>query len=139
MLGLRQYSSSSWYQDRLQEEIQELATAETRIEKLSETSDVLFTIIRARLDGFPVQEPRLIVNYRHVLVYMYMLEKYTLRWQFYQTAVYLCNAPHYRSVCEVFNPGKDTKLGGVASRHQIDPEGFERVGRRLRWGFPLLP
>jgi hypothetical protein len=139
MLGLRRQSPPSWYQDRLEEEIREVVAAKTQVEKLSETSDVLFSIIRARYDGFPVQEPSLFVNYRHILVYMYMLGKFTLRWQFYRTAAYLCRAPHYHSVHEVVNPGRDHKLREVASRHQIGPEKFERVGRWLCWVFPLLP
>jgi hypothetical protein len=73
------------------------------------------------------------------MVYAYMLAKYTLRWKFYRTTAILCNAPHYDLVREVVNPSKDHKLDEVASRHQIDPVEFERVGRRLRRVWPLLP
>jgi hypothetical protein len=68
-----------------------------------------------------------------------MLAKYTLRWKFYRTAAILCSAPHYDLVREVVNPSKDHKLDEVASRHQIDPVEFERVGRQLRRVWPLLP
>ncbi|TVY59241.1 hypothetical protein LCER1_G000224 [Lachnellula cervina] len=139
MLGLRRQSPPSWYQDRLDDEVREVVAAKSPLEKLSETSDILFSIIRARYDGFPVHEPPLFVNYRHVLVYAYMLGKFTLRWKFYRTAAYLCKAPHCDSVREVVNPGKDHKLQEVASRHHIDPERFERVCWWLRWVFPLLP
>jgi hypothetical protein len=42
-------------------------------------------------------------------------------------------------VREVVNPGKDFKLAEVAKRHGIDLGEFGRVGRRLRWVWPLLP
>lgn len=68
-----------------------------------------------------------------------MLAKFTSRWKFYQTAAYLCNAPRYDLVREVVNPRKDGKLEEVASRHQIDPVRFRRIGRRLRRVWPLFP
>jgi hypothetical protein len=61
-----------------------------------------------------------------------MLAKYTLRWKFYRTAAFLCNAPHYDLVREVVNPSKDHRLEEVASRHQNDPVEFKRVGRQLQ-------
>ncbi|TVY36048.1 hypothetical protein LOCC1_G007975 [Lachnellula occidentalis] len=129
MLNLRHQSPPSWYQDRLDEEILEVSAATSRVEVLSETSDVLFSIIRARYDGFPVQEPLMIVNvnYRRFSVYMYMLAKFTMRWLFYRTAAYLCKAGNCGSVCEVVNPGKGHKRRAVARRHCIDPERFERL------------
>jgi hypothetical protein len=51
----------------------------------------------------------------------------------------LCRAPRYDLVCGVVNPSKDHKLDEVASRHQVDPVEFKRVGRRLRRVWPLLP
>ena len=64
---------------------------------------------------------------------------FTLRWKFYRTAPIICNAPHYDSVRKVVNPSKGQKLEEVASRHQIDPVEFKRVGRQLRQVWPLLP
>lgn len=140
MLGLRQQSPPSWYRDRLREELVERRTASTPWQKLSETSDVFFSISRAQYDGFPVRKLPPFVASRHVLVYAYMLVKYTLRWKFYQIAASLCKIPpHYKLVREVVNPSKDRKLHEVASRHQIDPAEFERVGRQLRRVWPLLP
>lgn len=139
MLGLSRQSPPSWYRDRLREELRERRTAKTPLQKLSETSDVIFSISRARYDGFPVRKLPPFVASRHVLLYSYMLAKYTMRWKFYRTAAIFCNAPRYDLVREVVNPGKDHKLGEVASRHQIDPVKFKRVGRRLRWVWPLLP
>lgn len=55
MLRLARQSQSSWYADRLSEELHERATAPTLILKLSETSDVFFTLNRAQHDGFPLR------------------------------------------------------------------------------------
>lgn len=138
MLGLSRQSPPSWYQDRLREELQERRTAVTPLLKLSETSDVFFSISRAQYDGFPVRDlPPFVAS--HVLVYVYMLAKYTLRWTFYRTVAILCRVPHYHLVREVVNPSKDHKLIDVACRYQIDPVEFVRVGRRLRRVWPLLP
>ena len=138
MLGLSR-QSPSWYRDRLREELQERRNANTPWQKLSETSDVFFSISRAQYDGFPVRMLPSFVASRHGLIYVYMLAKYTLRWKFYRVAAILCRAPHYDLVREVVNPSKDYKLGEVASRHQIDQAEFKRVGRQLRRLWPLLP
>jgi len=138
MLGLSRQSPPSWYRDRLREELRERRSAKTSWQKLSETSDVFFSISRARYDGFPVRKLPPFVASRDTLLYTYMLAKYTLRWNFYRTAAVLCGTPYDR-VREVVNPGKDYKLDEVASRYQIDPVEFRRVGRRLRRVWPLLP
>lgn len=128
----------SWYGDRLLEERTEVGEANTFIEKLSETSDIYFTIIRANYDGYAVEElPPM--TYHQLPVYAYMLGKFTSRWTFYRTAAYLCDAPQYHLVSEVINPKKDHKLDEVASRHQIDPARFKRISRRLRRVWPLFP
>jgi hypothetical protein len=138
MLGLAQ-QSPSWYRDRVREELQERRVATTSLQKLSETSDVFFSLSRAQYDGFPVRKLPPFITTRHALIYAYMLAKYSMRWKFYRAAATLCNAPHYARVREVVNPGKDHNLGEVASRHQIDPTEFKRVGRQLRRVWPLLP
>ena len=139
MLGLAKKSPPSWYRDRLRNELQERHTAETFCQRLSETSDVFFSISRARHDGYPVRMLPSFVASRHAHVYAYMLVKYTLRWGFYRTAATLCKTPHAESVREVINPGKDHKLVEVASRYQIDPVEFRRLCRKLRRVWPLLP
>lgn len=108
-------------------------------QKLSETSDVFFSISRAQYDGFLVRKLPPFVASRHGVIYGYMLAKYTLRCKFYQAVAILCRAPRYDLVREVVNPGKDHKLAEVASRHQIDPVKFKRIGRQLRRVWPLLP
>lgn len=139
MLGLSLQSPRSWYRDRLREELRERRAANTPLQKLSETSDVFFSISRARYDGAPLRPLPQFVASRHTLVYVYMLMKFTSRWKFYRTVARLCNAPHYKQVREVVNPSKDFKLDEVACRHQIDPVEFKRVGTLLRRIWPLLP
>jgi len=139
MLGLPRQSPLSWHRHRLREELHERKTASTRIHRLSETADVLFTISRARYDGVNSWKLPPFVASRHLLVYAYMLAKYTLRWGFYRTAAVCCGAPTPRAVCEVVNPAKDSKLDEVSARHGIDVVRFRRAGRRLRWVWPLLP
>jgi hypothetical protein len=116
MLGLSRQSPPSWYRDRLREELQERKSAPTRLQKLSETADVFFSISRARHDGFPVRQLPPVVASRHALIYAYMLAKYTLRWHLYRTAASLCNAPRYDLVREVVNPSKATSL---QPRHEL--------------------
>ena len=139
MLGLSRQTPPSWYKDRLREELREYRLAKTPCQKISEASDVFFSSIRAQYDGFPVRRLPHFTTSRHVLVYAYMLAKFTLRWKFYRIAAILCNAPRPDLVREVVNPSKDQKLEQVASRHQIDPAKFKGVGRRLRQIWPLLP
>lgn len=138
-LALTRQTLSSWHRDRLREELKERRHADTRLKKLSETSDVLFSMSRARYDGHPIRTLPSVLNHRYCAAYGYMLAKYSSRWMFYRTAAALCKAPHVGHVCEVVNPSKDEKLVEVASRHQIDPVVFKRVACRLRWVWPLLP
>ena len=138
MLGLTRQSQPSWYRDRYLEELQERREAKTPLDKLSETSDVFFVIIRSRYDEAPVRhQPPFAVS--HLLIYAYMMAKLTSRWAFYRTAAILCKAARYDLMCEVVNPGKDYKLDEVAFRHHIDPVKFKKVCYMLRRVWPLLP
>ena len=139
MLNLPRQTPPSWYRDRLREELQERRNAKTFLEKLSETSDVLFSISRARHDGFPIRNLPQFGATRHALAYTFMFAKYTLRWRFYRIAAKFCKAPHWDSVREVVNPGKDSNLRVVARRHNIHPEEFLNAGRQLRNVWPLMP
>ncbi|KAI4150894.1 MAG: hypothetical protein LQ340_003831 [Diploschistes diacapsis] len=137
-LGLPSQTPSAWHEERLREELEECRAARTSLEKLSERSDVFFTISRARHGGFPIDSLPPFTA-RNAFVYAYMVAKFTSRRMFYTTAAKLCKAPHYRSVREVVNPSRDHKLELVASRHGIDPSKFKRVGRLLRRVWPLPP
>ncbi|KAF9737006.1 hypothetical protein PMIN06_004140 [Paraphaeosphaeria minitans] len=138
MLGLPRQSPPRWYRDRLQEELCERRAATTYWRKLSETSDVLFSMSRALHDGFPIRRPPTL-SLRNAPAYLYMLIKYTLRWKFYRVAAGLCDAPRRESISEVINPEKDHKLLEVALRHNIDPIAFKVAAGRLRLFWPLLP
>lgn len=156
LMGLPRQSPPSWYRDRLREELQERRAAANggrRLGVLSETADVFFTLSRARYDGAPARALPRFAFRRHAAVYAYMLAKFTSRWAFYRVLAFLCRRPcpcpggaradrarhRHEPVREVVNPSRDRKLDEVASRHHIDPARFRRVGRRLRWVWPLLP
>ena len=139
MLGLKREAPALWHRARLREELRECREAPTLILKLSEYSDVVFTISRADYDGFQIGKVPHFLTVRNFSVYAYMLSKFTMRWSFYRTLAYLCKVPHWRRVGEVVNPGRDVNLELVANRHGIDLENFKSVGRRLRRWWPLLP
>ncbi|KAI1807830.1 hypothetical protein F4811DRAFT_549593 [Daldinia bambusicola] len=108
LLGLQRQPRLSWHRARLHEELLERRDAKVALAKLSETADVFFAMSRAQHDGFPVRTlPRFAA--RHVLVYAYMLAKYTSRWAFYRVAAFLCGAPGRGVVREVANPAKDVQ------------------------------
>jgi hypothetical protein len=138
-LNLPRQSHFSWHRARLQEELYERRTAKTNWQKLSETSDVLFSITRAQYDGFPTRNPSCLSGLHFTPIYLYMLAKYTSRWSFFRVVALFCNAQHWNLVHEVVNPSKDHKLIDVASRHAIDQKDFQRVSRQLRRIWPLFP
>ncbi|KAI1427762.1 hypothetical protein F5Y12DRAFT_734970 [Xylaria sp. FL1777] len=138
LLNLPRQSPLSWHRDRYREELSELHDAKTRLEKLSEASDVFFALSRAKYDGFPIAD---LPSFRthHIAIYGYMLAKYTSRWAFYRVLAFLCKSPSHSMVREVVNPSKDSKLEVVARRHNIDPAKFTSIGRQLRRVWPLPP
>ncbi|KAI1824264.1 hypothetical protein F4861DRAFT_270598 [Xylaria intraflava] len=138
ILNLPRQTPATWYRDRYNEELVEFHQANTFVERLSEQSDVFFAISRAEYDGFPI-EPLPQFRTRHLIVYAYMVAKYTSRWAFFRTVAVLCRAPRPSEVREVVNAGKDSKLAVVAGRHGVNAEKFTTVGRRLRRVWPLLP
>ncbi|CAM1502317.1 Fc.00g043010.m01.CDS01 [Cosmosporella sp. VM-42] len=139
LLDLPRQSPPSWYRDRLMEELYERRTAITFWNKLSETSDVFFSLSRAKYDGYPLRELPPFSIFRHGAVFVYMFAKYSFRWGFYRIAAKLCTREREGLVREVVNPAKDAKLDEVAGRHGLDKEEFRRVGKRLRYIWPLLP
>jgi hypothetical protein len=137
MLGLPRQSPPRWYRDRLREELWERRAATTYWQKLSETSDILFSISRALHDGIPMRQlPAL--SLRNTPAYLYMLAKYSSRWKFYRVAAGRCDAPRRELIREVINPDKDHKLQEVALRHDIDPAAFKTVAGKLQRFWPLL-
>lgn len=138
-LKLPRQPSASWHRDRIREELRERRLSTTPLQRLSETSDILFSSSRAQYDGYHGRIiPRSFRCY-FLVAYLYMLAKYTSRWAFYRAAASLCKAPCRPLIREVVNPQKDAKLAEVASRHNIDPTAFQNVARQLRRVWPLLP
>lgn len=137
LLGLKRQVPRSWHVDRLREEKQELQEAVTLLEKLSEASDVLFSISRAQYDGFYIQPLPSLSDPKYTLAYLYMLSKFSSRCLFYITVSILFRAPH--TVREVVNPTKIDKLHQVAIRHQLDPVQFTQMCQKLLRLWPLLP
>ncbi|CAG8127488.1 unnamed protein product [Penicillium nalgiovense] len=139
MLNLQRQPLASWHRARLREELRESRLAETSWQKLSETSDVLFSITRAHYYGFLIQNPSCLAGLNSSPIYMYMLAKYTSRWSFFKAAALFCNAQHWKLVHELVNPDKDHKLTEVASRHGINEKDFRQVSHQLRRIWPLFP
>lgn len=129
----------SWYPERLREELQELCEAATPLQKLSETADVFYILGRAVHDGHPLASVPPSTPIPHMLVYAYMVPKYTSRWLFYRVAAKLCGSANASQVREVINPSKRKKIGEVAARHGLNHTEFERVCLQLRRFWPLLP
>ncbi|CAF9923680.1 MAG: hypothetical protein HETSPECPRED_005391 [Heterodermia speciosa] len=128
---------ASFYPARLSEELIEQSEAVTVLEKLSETSDVFFAISRARYDGVPLEPLPAFTGY-NMLVYGYMIAKYTSRWGFYRTVTW-ASGGDWRKVKEVVNPGKDKKVREVAGRIGVEEEKFGKIARRVRRVWPLFP
>ncbi len=126
----------------------ELSEAKTFVERVSEASDVYFTIHRARHDGFPLrvefpwcvpQIPGRQPGFGIIcFIYIYMLAKFTSRWAFYLAAARLSGVENWRTVREVVNPTKDSKLIQVAQRIGVEEERFVRVSKWLRIVWPLF-
>lgn len=112
--------------------------ATSPLHKLSETSDVLFSIYRAQHDEVFARKLPLSLSFRHLPVCVYMIAKFSLRWGFFRSAAFLGQETNYRAVSEVINASKDHKLVQVAVRHRMNPE-FVQICRLLRRFWPLLP
>lgn len=139
MLNLERQSPAAWHQARFREESMELQEAKSALDKLSETSDVVFAISRAKYDGYPITDlpsPRKPFVF---VAYLYMIGKYTSRWAFYRTTAWFANAAHPNDIREVVNPAKDSKIAAVAARHRVDELKFKQVARQLRRFWPFLP
>lgn len=138
VLGLQRHPKT-WYRDRLREELSELRAAESPIAKLSESSDVFYTLSRSRHSGYPTRSLPSFSVPRHALVYAYLVGKYTSRWTFYRVAARLSASSEWRSVRECVNSARDSKTVEVAARNDIDPTRFRLVCQRLRRWWPLFP
>lgn len=139
-LELARHPTAAWYRERHQGEKDEYNEASTRVEKLSEKSDVYFALLRGKYDGFPIDETPKVFTLENVGVYAYMVGKYSMRWGFYRATAWMCKGSGGYQVNEVVNPMKDAKLEDVARRYPgIDPVELKRMAKRLRWVWPLFP
>jgi hypothetical protein len=136
-LSLQRQPSASWHRDRIKEELFERRRAHGTLSILSETSDVLFSFARSRHDGFCLRRWPVVFNKRYLLIFTYMLVKYTSRYTFYRTAGIICRGPG--PVREVVNPIKDRNLDQVSIRHGINQRHFRTICLRLRRIWPLPP
>ncbi|KAJ5431729.1 hypothetical protein N7445_008227 [Penicillium cf. griseofulvum] len=74
-LSLPQQSHLSWHRARLREELCERRTAKTSWQKLSETSDVLFSITRSQYDGFLIRNPSCFSCLHSTPIYLYITRR----------------------------------------------------------------
>ena len=123
-----------WHIKDVEDELSELTEAKSIVEKVSERSDVVYTVTRAWWGGhkslrFPLSKPEFLVGL------IYMFPKYTLRWLFY----YYIGKSFDRKIkiTEVRNPKKIYKLKIIAKKYNLDENEFvKRVSIRLkRWIF----
>lgn len=124
----------AWHEEDIAGELQELAEAEGLIDRWSEYSDVVHTVIRTRRDGFMVDFPltRLQCLYGSV----YMFPKYTLRFFFFRRAGK--KAGGKTILREIRNPKKIHKLHHIARKNGLDPDEFTAIcTKQLRY-WPLL-
>lgn len=137
LLALPHQPSAAWHRARLREELAERRTATTRLARLSETADVIFTISRARYDGHATRG----LPDASAAVLLYMGAKFSARWTFYRIVAFACGArgERLRRVREVVNPAKASKVDEVAERHGLDRVAFRRWAGRVRVFWPLLP
>ncbi|KAJ0415896.1 hypothetical protein BJY00DRAFT_317362 [Aspergillus carlsbadensis] len=139
LLALPRKTNLTWHRSRLLEELAERRSAITPLTRLSETADILFTVSRARHDGFALQFRAPWSRTYNGFAKFYMLGKFSSRWGFYRVAAYCVGKRDWRGVREVVNPRKGGKVQEVAGRHGIESEGFKRVCRRLLWVLPVFP
>ncbi|KAJ2987959.1 hypothetical protein HDV02_005875, partial [Globomyces sp. JEL0801] len=112
-LGLPRHSKQ-WYRIMLRGEIKELHQAKTRLERLSERSDVYYALQRAQFDGYPIRK---LDSFRpkHLVAISYMVAKYTNRWLYYRLIGWMCGSKV--PFTEVVNPKKEEKLVKVAIKY----------------------
>ena len=137
MLNLSRQSSSFWYRNRIRKKLRKRRIATTFWQKFNEISNVFFFINRIQYDEFSIRKLFFFVVIDHVFVYVYMLTKFILRWNFFRTIVIIFNAFHCNLMREIMNFNKNQKFEKVALRHQIDSMKFRRIDCLLRqiWFF----
>ena len=124
-----------WHSQDTADEIQELNEAEGLICKWSELSDVVYTCTRANWSGhknikFPYNKLKFFIGT------LYMIPKYTLRWNFFRTLGKKFNKD--LKIKEVRNPKKVKKLENIAIQYNLDPKIFiDEAEKLMRFWFFL--
>lgn len=128
------HKNKEWHVDDVADEYQEWIEAKGFIDHWSELSDIVYTVTRARWNGYDFDFP---ISGLYVLIgTLYMLPKYTSRWLFYyQVGRKLSSS---QKVTEVRNPIKLEKLHHIARKYDLDQDLFAQTCRRQLKYWPLL-
>jgi len=126
----------SWYKADLKDEVEELNTATDLVGRWSEKSDVVYTVMRARWNGYQIDSPLSFID--RALGTMYMYPKYSLRYLFFQRAGKKVDPQS--DIRDVRNPKKVKKLKLIAKEYSLPESEFTNVcQKQLRcWRF-ILP
>lgn len=123
-----------WHKEDIADEYTELDEARGPINRWSEYSDVVYTVTRARWDGYDFASPLS----KGLFLYgsLYMFPKYTLRYLFFRQAGKKLRSS--RPLHEVRNPKKTHKLHHIASKYDLDPAKFAAICEKQLRYWPLL-
>ena len=126
----------AWHENDIRDELVELESARTLIERWSELSDIVYTYTRARWSGhntirFPLSHTAFFVGA------LYMFPKYTLRWSFFRLLGILTKSN--QKITAVRNPSRPQKLIDIAVQYNIPTEQFVAKAQALLRFWPLLP
>ncbi len=127
--------NKKWHDDDLADELEEYNEESKILKKWSELSDVVYTCTRGRWSGYNIIFP--FSKWQFYLGVIYMIPKYTGRWQFYRSAGRKLNAVN--DLHEVRNPKKTAKLVQIAERNNLDPKEFQAVCEKQLKYWPLIP
>lgn len=127
--------SRQWHEQDVADELKELQESYSLINHLSELSDVVYTVTRARYSGHALDFP--LRRWQVALGFVYMYPKYTSRTLFFRRAGRKAGAS--RVVQSVRNPKKTHKLEAIAAENNLDPDKFKQACEALAKYWPLLP
>lgn len=124
-----------WHEQDIADELAELAACYSFVNRWSETSDVVYTVTRARWSGHDLTFP---ISRRQVIFgYIYMYPKYNLRVLFFRRAGRKAGASDVLQ--SVRNPKKVEKLAKIAEKNKLASDQFIEICQRQLRYWPLLP
>lgn len=133
LLGMNS-KNLEWHEQDVLDELNEYKEAKTISNKWSELSDVVYTVTRARWDGYGIEFP--ISKSKVIIGAIYMFPKITGRWLFFYRAGK--KAGSKKRVTEVRNPIKVHKLHHIAEKYELNSVQFEKICKRQLKYWPLL-